>query len=796
MKANIKILLTLAGLAFALLLASCTRQEEFKPGEKVDGAQVYFPAGIQTEYSIGEETTSITVEVHRLVKTGALTVPVLVDASALDEMEASELFSFPDAVEFKDGEDKAGFTITFERSELVDGEEYNFSLLLNDDKNVTPYGNRTIAMSVSPWPWVYLGEGKYRDVLIADLYGTDNVEISCDIHKHKSTEGLYMLENLFGYNLLTEAFEATEAELSAQFPYVPTNIIINCTNPDGVFFSKQFTGITETSEKLGRFNIGTFEAGTLVNGVITFPKEGLAVELEGLGRTLPINSNGMFRILLPGAEVVDYDIAATYTGMRVNPDNTVASAVIDFTYGADVTGISYAFVGGDVTADPSEAVKGIVDGTAENIYTVDNIQVGGGTASIEAELEAGSYTVVAVPMDKDGKPLGENAAATWFYFYGIGGSNVPDCDMEVIAMNVSQFNPALLDQYPEHSSFIYVISGSEIKSAKVYVNKTAVIESIPSMGLTEEDVINAYGFDLDDNFINDINTKGNTALVSFKRDAETSYTVLVLATNEYGKTALKKSSVTTGKLPYSGELVVGNYNMACTYQVESEDGSETYTDKTVFKVSPTEGSEELFLVGNLLDTDGMSWYAKYDSAAGTLTLDGTSPDFEDVTKNWFDVPFLISSTMGLCYSTYVDPAQEVANSPIAFGIDENKRISTLNTNLEVLIFSVEGQNITGILGGVSYYVGKTSISYADGAAAQSAKPAGTSIAKTLKKMSKGFISNSPVARKRNLLKSAASAGIVCPAGGVETVSTLKVRTSSCEPLAREFPCRIKAVSAF
>lgn len=134
-------------------------------------------------------------------------------------------------------------------------------------------------------------------------------------------------------------------------------------------------------------------------------------------------------------------------------------------------------------------------------------------------------------MDKDGKPLGENAAATWFYFYGIGGSNVPECELEVVAMNVSEFNPALLEQYPEHSSFIYVISGSEIKSAKVYVNKTAVIESIPSMGLTEEDVINAYGSDLNDNLINALNTNGKVALPSYNLDAETSYTVLVLATS-------------------------------------------------------------------------------------------------------------------------------------------------------------------------------------------------------------------------------------------------------------------------
>lgn len=750
-------------MAALLFAATACVEEVYKPGEKVDGAQVYFPADEQTEYTIGEEVTSITVNVRRLDKTGSLTVPVLVDASALEENSA-DLFTFPDAVVFKDGEDKAEYTVAFNRSELVDGNEYNFALLLNDEKNVTPYGNRIINLSVSPWPWEYMGVGKYRDDYYTAFYNAANVEIDVDIHRHKSREGVYMVEEMYGWDFLTTFFGGSQAAIEAQYcTYTPTNIIINCSNPAQVYIPGQQTGIVDVDPEYGACLIGSPKDvyGTLVNGVITFPVKGLILQCNKGGYYS--NTKGMFRILLPGAELTDYSLSATYTGMRVNPDNTVANAVLDFNYGADVTGISYVFVSGDVTADPSEAVKSIVDGTAENIYTVDNITVGGGTASIEAELETGSYTVVAVPMDKTGAPVEAEAAATWFYFYGIGGSEAPECDMDVKTYNVSAYNPALTAQYPDYSAFVYEISGSEIKSLRYYLNETAVIESIPTMGLTELDVITEYGRDLSEDFVARVNTNGSNANVSYGLDPETSYTILVLATNTYGKSVIKKAEVTTAPAPYTGELVVGNYSMSCS------------TDATVLKLSPTVDSEDLFLVSNLMDGDVVAWYAKYDSAAKTLTLDGTSPSFQDQTKNMFNVAFRISETEGYKYLSYAQMGGD-ENVPLVFAVDDNKQLSGLNTNLEVMHFTVDNGYIDEILGEVTYSAGSTNISYV--AAGQSAKPASTSVGKTLRKMSKTFISNSIVNANR-MFTSAKTANI---GSSVAKSTTLKVNTSVCEPL--------------
>lgn len=766
-------------MAALLFAATACVDEVYKPGEQVDGAQVYFPADVQTEYTIGEEVTSITIAVRRIDKTGSLTVPVLVDASALEDNSA-DLFTFPDAVVFKDGEDKAEYTVAFNRSELVDGTEYNFALLLNDEDNVTPYGNRTIALSISPWPWEYIGVGKYRDDYYTAFYNAGNVEIDVDIHRHKSREGVYMVEEMYGWDFLTEFFGGSQAAIEAKYcTYNPTNIIINCSNPNQVYIPGQQTGIVDVDPEYGACLIGSPKDvyGTLVKGVITFPVKGLILQCAKGG--FYANNNGLFRILLPGAEVTDYSISATYTGMRVNPDNTVAKAVLDFNYGADVTGISYVFVSGDVTADPSDAVKSIVDGTAENIYTVDNITVGGGSASIEAELEKGSYTIVAVPMDKTGAPVEAEAAATWFYFYGLGGSDVPECDIAVSLYPVSAYEgatDALKQKYPDYSNILWELTGTDIKSARIYFNTTDLINSVEAglMGdMTLKSVMDAYGQDLGGSLLEELQNDGLTWNISINLSAETSYTMLVEATNEFGKTALIKSEpLTTAALPYTGELVVGNYSMSCTYQYEGE----TYTDATVLKLSPTADSEELFIVSNLMDGDGMSWFAKYDSAAKTLTLDGTSPDFQDQTKNMFDVPFTASSTDGYMYSSFTDPEQETKNSPLVFTVGDNKELSDLNTNLEVWHFSVNGTQITGTLGEVAYYAGTTNISHV--AAGQSAKPASTSVVKTFRKMSKAYISNSIVNANR-MFSSAKTAKIERSS---EKFTTLKVNTSVCEPL--------------
>ena len=114
--------------------------------------------------------------------------------------------------------------------------------------------------------------------------------------------------------------------------------------------------------------------------------------------------------------------------MKVSADGETASAVIDFTYGADVTNIRYVLVENELTeAETATLVAAIADGSAENINELQDFTVGGEKVSAEAVLPGpGTYTVVALPLDKAQKPVSGEASAASFYFPGIGGTSVPN----------------------------------------------------------------------------------------------------------------------------------------------------------------------------------------------------------------------------------------------------------------------------------------------------------------------------------------------------------------------------------
>lgn len=600
----------LATVAIVAGLFTACSDDDFKAGPEVDGAQVYFPENVTTQHSISDDVSSIAIPVKRIAKDEALTVAVL----ASDE---SGLFTIPSSVSFAAGKETSELLITFDRTKLEDGKEYPLSFLINDEDNTTPYGNRSLDITVMPWPWVKMGTGKFREGWLSDVFTGNMFEIDVTVHSHKSKEGIYMVEEMLGWPYMTEFFGATQEELSEQFSYTPSNIVIDCSNATQVTIEEQWSGITENSNGYGNFMIASAEPGTLVNGVITFPKDGLTAKLVGLDREFPANSQGTFRIMLPGAEIVDYTLSAVYDGMKVSADGETASAVIDFTYGADVTGISYVLASGNVSDTADEIAAAIAAGTAENIYEVKDFAVGAEKVSVEAELEAsGVYTVIALPKNKAGKLLEAEASASSFFFPGKGGSSAPECDLDAMLGLVSVNWPEQSADCPDESSLYFEITGSELESLFTWLTPTANLEALLAEGASEEELIDAYGTDQSAKFMPSINSKGGYGSAWINLLDDTSYTMLVKATNIYGKSAIVKANHATAAIPYSGALAIGRYRMS--YSEESG-----YACENVFRVHPTAGSATDFFVSGLGDSSStLQWYATYDSAAGTLTLDG------------------------------------------------------------------------------------------------------------------------------------------------------------------------------
>lgn len=765
----------LATVAIAAGLFTACNDDDFTAGPDVDGAQVYFPENVTTQHSISDDVTSIAIPVKRIVKDEALTVAIL----ASDE---SELFTIPSSVTFAAGKETSELLITFDRTKLEDGKEYPLSFLINDENNSTPYGNRMLSITVAPWPWEELGTGKFRDDWLCAMFKGGNPEIEVTVHKHKSKAGIYMIEEMYGWPFLTEFFGADQETVEAQaVTYTPANITIDCSDPNKVFFPRQFTGVTDIDSSYGDYEIATLSGGegTLVNGVITFPKEALGLLCKA-GNS-KANKNGLFRIILPGYEAVDYSLAAVYGGMKVGSDNETATAVVDFTYGADVTGISYVFVSDDATDKADEIAAEIVAGTAENIYEVKNFEVGAEKVSIEAELTApATYTVVALPKDKSGKLLAGEVSAATFYFPGMGGA-VPDNDIAATLIKVSAYPDAAdyVSQCPDYSSFVYEISGTEMKSVKIYINTTYVIENIEiqSGGLTLQEAVRQYGKEFGASEMAELAETGKYWNLSTDLASGTSYTLVVEATNNYGKTKLIQSEPFRVDVPsYTGELAIGKYGMS--YVADAEN-----TFENVFEIVPTVGSGTDFFVKDFAMEDDTQWYATYDSGKSTLTLSGVQLGREKDGNLLGAFTEALTADQSLGYGIYSFAGEESEGSdPVVLTVDPaSKLVSKLVTDIEVPVADFTVGKIVGAL--AAYYADGTVITKNSG-------PSSASAVKVQGVRTK--IPFSSVRVPASVKKSLDSRALLTNTGFVKKsydttngVRTLSVKTAQCEPLPKQ-----------
>ena len=159
-------------------------------------------------------------------------------------------------------------------------------MLIADEDKTTEYGNRQVTFNVQLWPWELIKgpndeeTGKFRDDWLTAMFkNATNAEVDVKINKHKSQEGVYMIQDLYGWSFLTECFEATQDEIEegAGLTFKSANIVIDASDPNAVVIDQQFSGINDAAPGYGDYYIRSEQPGTLVDGIITFPKNGLAL---------------------------------------------------------------------------------------------------------------------------------------------------------------------------------------------------------------------------------------------------------------------------------------------------------------------------------------------------------------------------------------------------------------------------------------------------------------------------------------------------------------------------------------
>ena len=337
-------------------------------------------------------------------------------------------------------------------------------------------------------------------------------------------------------------------------------------------------------------------------------------------------------------------------------------------------------------------------------------------------MESGLYTIVAAPADKNGALRTAEAVVNSFYFVGMGEVIDMTCQFEGLMVLPSEYNPALTASYPDQTSLFLMLAGKDIKSAKYYLNTTATIATWTD---TPEALVAAYGSEFPASYIDKINSE-NGVVVPFQKLAEdTEYAAIVVATNIYGESKTLILTKKTAANDYNGELVIGNYYMACTY------GGATY--ENLFTVTPDGKSEVDFIVKNIgydLTQYGMptNFIAKYDSAAGTLTLSGVEKGYEQYGSA-FGAAYATTNqekTQGLAFMSYATASSTDGTDPLVLTVDPTTKevCGIKNALFTVVLAELNAKFVpTNVLEMWGYYAGEstTIAPYARAASKQSVK---------------------------------------------------------------------------
>lgn len=386
--------------AFSLLAVSCQEEIAYTPGEQdLEGCYgVYFP----TQEAAGShtmdpsETPAVEFVVKRLTEDGDITVPVEVTASE------DGIFNVPE-LRFADGQTEAKLLVTFPNAQA--GVEYSLNLQITDPEYALIYGaNPTfINYSITIERYDLMGKALYREDLLTALFNIPNVEWEVEVYTKETQPGIYYLSNVY-HPSVCPLFGEGDGSFDEVY------MVIDATNPQKVIFPFQYLGFDIGYGQAGAaslapeagVNVSSGVYGTLINGVIEFPVEGLVFGMEGYNDfgLYYSNGSGLFRIALPGAVLTDYTISLE-AGFADEGKQPVA-----FTFGPDVETIKYNVFAGPLSkADIQEKAAEIAaDANAMSVSKPAADEEGNVPAAlVEFSFEqTGEYTVVAVGCDNSG----------------------------------------------------------------------------------------------------------------------------------------------------------------------------------------------------------------------------------------------------------------------------------------------------------------------------------------------------------------------------------------------------------
>ena len=621
----IYLLLTFVGV---LSMTSCEHKyADYTPGAQDGNMGVYFPS--TAKLVVTAASTSVDIAVARLVADEQATVSVRADEVVGADEQPSELFTFPTSVDFNAGESEAKYTITFDGSQLVEGKEYSILVQLQPTEATNYAISEYVFTIIIPEPWEEWGEGLYVDDYYRDLMALAGVNIEpgyvapVAFEKHGDNPNRIRVKNPASEDVFGNLWGSVPSFLIfdgkdhyIEFDITDPNNVVLAENPVMLGFDINFSdGAVPACLYVPENEDGSYRAPiTYKDGFITFPQNNVLLGIIDGGSLYMAtgalsNTAGLMSFIVPGTVLTDYTISAIFDGMYVSADGATAKGVFNFLLGVDVASYKFAFVQGDVTADPSATVTAIVEG-AEGVTVYESDAE---TTKWEVELTKGVYTLVAVPYNAEGEACAEDAHALNFYFNGTG--EMPEVEVNVEVGVPSQLvEPERAEEIEEKSPACFSIGvkitadASQLKAIKYFVgNGPAVDEAIAAGKVTMDQLFD--GNDASE-WIETIAEKGSV-VGSFTVNPSTTATVFLRFETIYGTNVdVRCEEYTTPE--YDGDFPVGSYKV-------TEGDYES-----IFKVTPAKSYTTFVFEAEF----GIKWYADYDKETSVLSVSGMAYGYE------------------------------------------------------------------------------------------------------------------------------------------------------------------------
>lgn len=651
-------------------LTSCEHQyADYTPGAQDANMGVYFPS--TDGFEVKAETTSVDIVVARLNTEAAAEVSV-----RAEDTTSSGLFTWPTSVSFDAGQSEAVFTISFDGSKLELAKEYAIRVQLDQAEASTYATSEFIYTIVIPEPWANMGTGMYVDDFFRAIMAAAGSELEAgyvapiQFQQHELNPNRIRVVNpasmeLFGnlYGGVPGFFDYTQAVETSyiEFDITDPNNVMLAENPTYLNVWANFgeDGMLPLVLYVVANEDGSYAAPiTLVDGVITFPKDNVVMGyVDGGLYGWDANTEGMMMYCLPGVELTDYTISADYAGMIVSADNTTTTAIIEFTLGSDVEGYKFVIVPGAVE-DVDAVAASIVDGTAEGI-----VEATASQTQYQVELATGNYTIVAVPY-AGGKNVGV-PASKFFYFPGASTGEKPEAQVEFLVDSLADIFADDADRaaqmeatYPAEY-FVGIVLGianpEEITGLRFYYNSSAAVHAAIEGGkfASYAEIVDEYGDDVF-KWVEGIND-ANIRILNLPADSDNCYIFAV--DTIYGATQYYH---------YDYDMPAYSGNFAISQYVLSEGDSAISVNFT-----PATDAETLFVEFDVFR--GFQFYAAYDEAAQTLTLDGWAYGYEQ-----YESLFLMGLPLGpddanpyLCFVPFADETGESVAENLVIKLSEN-----------------------------------------------------------------------------------------------------------------------------